>query len=70
MKIEEIRSKSDSELAYDLEHVKKELFELRIKAGTENIASPAQIRILRRTVARINTILHERANGVRGETAQ
>ncbi len=61
MKIEEIRTKTDSELEYDLAQLKKELFELRMKASMERLANPGRIRELRRSVARINTIVHERA---------
>lgn len=67
MKIEEIRSKTDSELDYDLEQAKRELFDLRLRASSDNIASPARIRELRRSIARIHTIKHERATGVRGQ---
>ena len=67
MNIEEVRSKTDSELAYDLEQAKKELFDMRIKASTESIPSPARISGLRREIARMNTVLHERATGIRGQ---
>jgi large subunit ribosomal protein L29 len=67
MKIEEVRSKTDSELDYELEQAKKELFDLRLKASADNIVNPARIRVLRRSIARINTIKHERATGVRGQ---
>ena len=70
MKIEEIRSKTDSELDYDLGQMKKELFSLRIKASTETLANSGQIRTLRRGIARVNTVLHERAAGVRGQESR
>ncbi len=67
MNIEDIRSKTDSELDYELKEVKKELFGLRIKASAETLANSARIRVLRRSIARMNTVLHERATGVRGQ---
>jgi large subunit ribosomal protein L29 len=70
MKIEEIRSKTDSELDYELKESKKELFGLRIKASAETLAKSAKIRVLRRGIARINTVLHERAIGVRGQESR
>jgi len=70
MKIEEIRSKTDDELDFDLKGMKKELFELRLKASAETLANSAQIRTLRRGIARINTVLHERAEGVRGQESR
>jgi len=67
MKTEEARSKTDSELAFDLKGLKKELFELKFKAATDSGGSTAKIRENRRSIARINTILHERKSGVRGQ---
>ena len=68
MNIEDIRSKTDSELEYELAQAKKELFGLRLRANAGTIASPAQIRNLRRAIARMNTIQHERAKGIRGQS--
>lgn len=70
MKIEEVRSKTNSELEYDLGSLKKELFELRFRAAADSSSSPARIRELRRSVARIQTVMHERELGVRGQEVQ
>lgn len=67
MKIDEYRSKTDAELEFELDKAKKDLFELRMKASTQSIQSPAEISNLRRGIARMNTILHERALGIRGQ---
>jgi len=67
VKIEEARSKTDSELQFDLETLKKELFDLRFRAAAETAANPARARVLRRGIARINTVLHERLIGTRGQ---
>lgn len=61
VKIEEVKSKTDSELAYELDKMKKELFELRFKSRTAGNSSPARIRVLKRTIARVHTVRHERA---------
>lgn len=70
MKIDEVRSKTDAELEYDLGNMTKELFDLRIKAATENIQNPARIKVLRRANTRIRTVLHERKTGVRGQESK
>jgi large subunit ribosomal protein L29 len=67
MKIDEVRSKTDSELEFDLEKAKRELFDSRFKAATETSPNPSRIRVLRRAIARMNTVLHERKLGVRGQ---
>jgi large subunit ribosomal protein L29 len=70
MKIEDIRSTTDSELEFDIAEAKKELFGLRMKASTESLANSARITVLRRGIARINTVLHERANEIRGQESR
>ena len=70
MKIEEVRSKNNTELEFDLGGLKKELFGLRFKNATDSSASPARIKQLRRSVARIQTVMHERTLGIRGQEVQ
>ena len=65
--IEEVRSKTDSELEFDLENMKKELFDMRFKAATETSANPARIRLVRRNIARVNTVIRERTQRIRGQ---
>jgi large subunit ribosomal protein L29 len=67
MKIEEMRGKNDHELGYELGKMKQELFDLRFKSATQVLTNPARIRFLRRTIARVNTLMHERSTGVRGQ---
>jgi large subunit ribosomal protein L29 len=68
--IEEVRSKTDAELDFEAVNMKKELFELRFRSATETAANPSRIKVLRRTLARIKTVLHERNTGVRGQEAR
>ena len=67
MKIDEIRGKTDSELEFELKHLKRELFDLRFKSASLTSPNPSRMREARRAVARINTILHERAHKIRGQ---
>lgn len=67
MKIEEIRSKTDHELGFDIEKLQKELFHLKFRAAYDSAASTAEISKHRRSIARILTVLHERASGIRGQ---
>jgi len=70
MKIEEVRSKTDSELEFDLEQMKKELFDLRFRSATETTQNPSRIGTLKRSIARVNTVLHERTQGIRGQESR
>ena len=67
MKIQEIRGKTDSELDYELENRKKELFDLRFRTATETTSNPSKIGNIRREIARITTVLKERNQGIRGQ---
>jgi len=67
VKIEEVRSKTDAELSYEVENMKKELFDLRFRTASETANNPARIRVLRRAIARVNTVVHERNTAVRGQ---
>jgi large subunit ribosomal protein L29 len=66
MKIEEIRGKSEIELAAEFGAMKKELFDLRFKSASQSLPDPSRIRMLRRTLARMGTVVRERQLGLRG----
>jgi len=61
VKIEEVRTKTDDELAFELDKMKKELFELRFKSRTSGTNNPARIRVLKRAIARVHTVRALRA---------
>lgn len=67
MKSQEIRGKENTEILFDLEKAEKELFDMRFRSIMEQNADPSKVRRLRRDIARMLTILHERDLGVRGQ---
>ena len=60
MNVKEIRDKSNDELLKTLDEFKKELFDLRFQRATGSIDNPMRIRKLRKSIARILTVLKER----------
>ena len=60
MNIKEIRDKSNDELIKTLDEYKNELFDLRFQRATGSIENPMRIRELRKSIARILTVLKER----------
>ena len=60
MKTNEIRKLSTEEINKQIAESKEELFNLRMKQATGNLENPSRIRELRKTVARLKTILRER----------
>ena len=61
MNIKEIREKSNEELLKAIEEFKEELFDLRFQKATGQIDNPMRIRELKKSIARIKTVLTERA---------
>ncbi len=62
MKAAELREKSDAELVELEGQLRDELFRLRMKHFTGQLQSVSELKQRRKDVARIKTILAERAN--------
>jgi large subunit ribosomal protein L29 len=62
MKTQEIRGKSPEDIHDLVEDCKERLFKLRFAGVTEKVENPAEIRKLRRTIARCKTVLKEGAS--------
>ena len=65
MNIKEVREKSSKDLQKTLEEMKVELFDLRFARATGSIENPMRIRELKKSIARILTVLHERESEVK-----
>ncbi len=61
MSAKEIREKSNAELLAEINTLKTELFNLRFQQAVGQLENSARIRSVRKTIARIKTILSERA---------
>ncbi len=61
MKPEDIRAKSADELNDQLLQLKKEQFNLRFQRASGQLDNTARVRAVRRDIARIKTVLGERA---------
>ena len=55
-KIADLRAKTDDQLTADLGDLKKEAFNLRFQAATNQLERPARIKEVRRDIARIKTL--------------
>ncbi len=67
VKARDIRSKSVPELAEQLGEAKEELFRLRFQNATHQLDDPSQLRWVRRDIARIQTIISEKARAETNE---
>lgn len=60
MKVAELRELSTAELMEKLSQSKQELFNLRFQNAINQLDNPMRIGDVKKTIARINTIIHER----------
>ena len=58
---EDLRAKSDDQLDTQLIELKREQFNLRFQAATNQLERPARIKEVRREIARIKTLQGQRA---------
>ncbi|MBR6626537.1 MAG: 50S ribosomal protein L29 [Lachnospiraceae bacterium] len=59
--VESLMNKTDAELAQELVAAKKELFNLRFQNATNQLDNTARIKEVRRNIARIQTVITEKA---------
>ena len=64
VKAEDLRAKTADELKDQLVGLKKEQFNLRCQTAGGQNENPARARTVRREIARIKTVLGEKANAV------
>ncbi len=61
MNARELREKTPDQLRDELASLKKEAFNLRFQQATGQLENTARMRVVRRDVARVKTILNEKA---------
>lgn len=60
MKAKDIRELADDEIQRKISDLKEELFNLRFQIATGQLDNPMRIRIIKKDIARLKTILRER----------
>lgn len=60
MKTSEIRKLSNDDINKKITELKAQLFDLRMKQATGNLDKPHKINELRKTIARLKTVLNEK----------
>lgn len=60
MKIDELKTLSVQELEAKVLELKKELLDLRFQLATGNLENTAKIKVIKKDVARIKTVLSEK----------
>jgi large subunit ribosomal protein L29 len=57
---DDLKVKTDDELSTQLGELKREQFNLRFQAATNQLEKPSRVREVRRTIARIKTLQTQR----------
>jgi large subunit ribosomal protein L29 len=60
-KIDDLKAKSDDQLTEQLGDLKREQFNLRFQAATNQLEKPSRVREVRRSIAQIKTLQGERS---------
>ena len=66
MKPQEVRELADTELATKARELSDELFHLRLRRATSQLANPMKARQVRRDLARVKTVLRQRSAAQKG----
>jgi len=61
MRADEIREMSSEDIAARVRELEEERFRLRFRSATEPLEDPLRLRVIRRDVARLKTVLAQRA---------
>ena len=61
MKSSELRARDKAQLDQELQELLKAQFSLRMQKATQQLSNSSQIRKVRRDIARVRTILREKA---------
>ncbi|HBP29845.1 MAG: 50S ribosomal protein L29 [Advenella sp.] len=63
MKASELRSKETTELSKELESLLRAQFSLRMQRATQQLSNTSQLLKVRRDIARVRTVITEKAAG-------
>ncbi|EQB12432.1 MULTISPECIES: 50S ribosomal protein L29 [Sphingobium] len=63
--VADLKTKTDDELSTELNNLKREQFNLRFQAATNQLEKPSRVREVRRTIAQIKTLQGERARAAK-----
>ncbi|CAN5415296.1 50S ribosomal protein L29 [soil metagenome] len=60
--VADLKTKSDDELSTELNNLKREQFNLRFQAATNQLEKPSRVKVVRRSIAQIKTLQTQRTS--------
>ena len=64
MLAKDIREMSEADINARIAELERERFNLRLQSGTRTLEDPLRLRVIRRDVARLKTVLREKVIGI------
>jgi large subunit ribosomal protein L29 len=64
MLAKDIREMSEADINSRIAELERERFNLRLASGTRTLEDPLRLRVIRRDIARLNTVLREKIIGI------
>ena len=64
MRADEIREMGNDDIAARVRELEEERFRLKFRSATEPLEDPLRLRVIRKDIARLKTILTEREKGI------
>ena len=61
-KVADLKTKTDDELSTELNNLKREQFNLRFQAATNQLEKPSRVKEVRRSIAQIKTLQTQRTS--------
>jgi len=65
LKFKELRAQKTDELVKQVEEAHQELFNLRLRLSTKQLVNHRELGRVKKNIARLKTIIHERELGIR-----
>ena len=65
MRVDEVREKNNEEPQQEMDESYRELMNLRFRWATHQLTNVNEMKVVKKTIARIQTVLRERELGIR-----
>ena len=65
MRVDEVRDKNNEELQQEMDESYRELMNLRFRWATHQLTNVNEMKVVKKTISRIQTVLREREMGIR-----
>ena len=65
MRVDEVREKNNEELQQEMDESYRELMNLRFRWATHQLTNVNEMKVVKKTISRIQTVLREREMGIR-----